>query len=178
MHLLTFEKFILYLSFVTVLLLPFSSVGADEPPASNTPDTLYIVPFLNVMIPDTLSTQLFDSFIDQMLTAGNERGISIRILKQDIDSVDKNWLAKQSFITGELFGYAEESGCCSTAIEVKVRLFRYQPGATEPVSEIVVPGDAFFDHDLSTLEAERIVLARRMAQKLSQRLLAELGPVQ
>lgn len=173
----SFGKYILAIVFVSVLLVPASSFSADEA-RFDPPQTLYVLPFLNVMTPAEVSAQLFDAFIDQMLVFGDQRSVQVRILKKDIDSIDRDWLAKQFFVTGELFGYIEDSGCCSTEIEARVRIYRYQPGSIEPAAEIVVPGDIFFEHDISTLEKERLRLANKMAIELSQRLTADLMPVQ
>jgi hypothetical protein len=172
-----FGKYILVILLVSALLVPASSFSADQAPVAP-PQTLYIIPFLNVMIPAEVSSQLFDAFIDQMMTAGEQSGMQIRILKKDIDLIDKEWLARQFFVTGELFDYIEDSGCCSTEIEAKVRVYLYQPGSISPKEEIVVPGDIFFAHDISTLEKERLLLANRMALELSQQLIAELVPAQ
>jgi len=172
-----FGKYILAILFVSVLLVPASTFSADEAPV-DPPHTLYIFPFLNVMTPAEVSSQLFDAFVDQMLTIGEQTGMQIRILKKDIDSIDKEWLAQQNFVTGELFGYIEDSGCCSTEIEAKVRAYRYQPGSIDPAAEFVVPGDIFFEHDVSTLKKERSLLANQMALELSRRLVADLMPAQ
>ena len=172
-----FGKYILAIVLVSVLLVPASSFSADEVRV-DPPQTLYVLPFLNVMTPAEVSSQLFDAFIDQMLLVGEQSGLQIRILKKDIDSIDKEWLARQNFVTGELFGYIEDSGCCSTEIAAKVRVYRYRPGSIEPAAEIVVPGDIFFEHDVSTLEKERLLLANQMALELSQRMVADLMPAQ
>ena len=167
-------KNILAILLLVVLVLPVASVCADEAAVPAVPEILYVVPFLNVMVPDTVSGHLFDSFIDQLMAAGEQHDMDIRILKQDIDTVDKEWLAKQHFITGELFGYSEKSGCCSTEIDAKARVYLYSPGSVEPAQEIVVPGEVFFDHDVTTLVKEHGVIADRMARELSRQLLADL----
>lgn len=159
-----------------VLLTSPAFAQTEEAGETGPPKTLYVVPFLNVMVPDTVSSTLFEAFIDQIMAAGKQEGMAIRILKQDIDAVDKTWLADQYFVTGEIFGYIESSGCCSTEIKVKVRIFHFQPGSAAAVGEIVVPGEIFFDHDLSTLENERALLAERIARKLSDELLPALMP--
>jgi len=160
-----------------LFMLTVAPLSKATDPASeiNFPATLYIVPFLNVMTPPTVSSRLFDTYIDELMATGESYGMTIRILKRDIDQVDREWLAKQHFITGELFGYVEDSGCCSTEINAKVRTYLYRPGSIDPAGEIVVPGDIFFDHDLSTLEAGRIKLADRMGRNLAQQLFADLA---
>jgi hypothetical protein len=170
----TFKKQIIPVLFVLVLMLPASVFSADETPSREIPETLYIVPFLNVMVAPTLSSKLFDSFIDEMMATGEKHALTIRILKQDIDMVDREWLAKQTFVTGELFDYVEDSGCCSTELSATVRAFLYRPGSIEPVGEFVAPGDAFFNHDLSSLEMEQIRLADRMARNLTAQIYAGL----
>ena len=170
-----FEKCILTLLLALFLLAPAPSFGADQDPTVS-PKTLYIVPFLNVMVPEEVSSHLFDSFIDQLMAVEAQSVMQVRILKKDIDSVDKDWLAQQHFVTGELFGYEEDSGCCSTVIKAKIRLYRFQPGLIDPAAEIIVPGDVFFEHDVTTLQKERILLAERMARELSQKLAADLMP--
>ena len=165
----TFSLFLLTVSLVVVS----PAARADEPAF---PKTLYVVPFLNVMVPETVSTSLFDSFVDQLMAYGDQHDVKIRILKQEIDSVDKEWLGKQYFITGEIFGYLEDSGCCSTEIEVKARIYSYRPGSVEPDREIEVPEETFFDHDVTTLEKERSLLAARIALELSELFLSGLNP--
>ena len=155
-------------------IAPLSS-AADPATETGSPSTLYVVPFLNVMIPPTLSARLFDSYIDELMATGESYNMTIRILKKDIDQIDRQWLSKQHFITGELFGYVEDSGCCSTEIGAKARIYIYRPEEVDPASEIVVPGEAFFDHDLSTLEAERIKLADRMARSLAEQFFTGLA---
>jgi len=169
-----FTKQLLPLLLVLSLLLPIAAFAADEASPVELPATLYIIPFLNVMIPTEVSSVLFDTFIDEMIAVTESRGTAIRILKQDIDTVDREWLAQQVFVTGEVFGYVEEAGCCSTQINAKVRAYLYRPGSVEPDVEIVVPGDVFFDHDLSALDKERARLASRMASRLAERILTNL----
>ena len=176
MRLPAFKKYLPPLLLVLSLLLPAASFAANETsPATDLPATLYIIPFLNVMIPAGVSSELFDVFIDEMLVVGESHGMSVRIVKQNIDTVDREWLGRQTFVTGEVFGYVEESGCCSTQINAKVRAYLYRPGSNEPDRELVVPGDVFFEHDLSSLEKERALLASRMAKALATGLFANLS---
>lgn len=162
--------------FAALMLAPHAAFSAGETHPAGWPETLYVVPFLSVMTPADLGADLFDSFIDEVSSAADRHGIRVRILKQDIDTVDRGWLARQHFVTGEIFDYTEERGCCSTEMEVKARIYRYRPGAVEPADEIVVPGEAFFDHDISTPEKERLALANRIARDLARQLMADLAP--
>ena len=169
-----FEKTVVLFLLVIVLFLPVS-ISAEEGAAPAAPlETLYIVPFLNVMIPEDFSSLMFDQFVDQMLAVGEARDFSVRILKQELDSVDPEWLGSQHYISGELFAYLEESGCCSTSIEAKARLYRHQPGLDEPADIILIEDDSFFDHDLGNLDQERTIMATRMAETLVDRLQSKM----
>lgn len=152
------------------MLLGIVTASAEEAERTEVSQVLYVVPFLNVMIPETVSSNLFDRFIDKLMAAGQQQQIDIRILKQDIDTVDREWLAQQYFITGELFDYEKESGCCSTELRSVARVYYFEPGSVEPVREIVVPGDVFFSHDRSELQREQVRLAEEMAQELSRQV--------
>ncbi len=176
MRLNAFAKQILPLLLVLSLLLPPLSGAADKAPAAGLPATLYIVPFLNAMVPGPFSEQLFETFVDAATSAAAPHRIKVRILKRDIDTVDREWLAAQHFVTGETFGYAEEGGCCSTAIAATARIYRFQPGTADPVGEFVVADEAFFDHDVATVEQERLALADRIARKLATQLIAGFVP--
>ena len=167
-------KYLVVIYILLILLVPSSSFSADETVEQALPETLYVIPFLNVMIPTDLSSSLFDAFVDEMMKADAGAGITVRILKQDIDSVDKSWLAQQYFVTGEVFDYAEDSGCCSTELEARARIYYYEPGVIDPAAEIVVPGEVFFDHDISTRDKERARLGSRMAEKLAGKLVEQL----
>ncbi len=169
-------KYLVAIFVLLVLIAPSSTFAADEATEKSTPETLYVIPFLNVMVPPEVSSHLFDSFIDEMMKSGIEVGIKVRILKQNIDAIDKSWLARQHFVNGEVFGYLEDSGCCSTELEAKARIYRYEPGVIEPAAEIVVPAEVFFDHDVSTLDKERARLGNRMAAKLAGKLAEQLVP--
>jgi len=159
------------------LVLIYGPAWSTNSEKGEVPQVLYVVPFLNVMIPENVSTNLFDRFIDEMMTAGEAHSIKVRILKQDIDAVDREWLGQQYFVTGELFDYDRESGCCSTELEARARIYYYRPGSVDPFTEITVSGDAFFDHDLSSLSEEQARMGSDMAGKLSSSLIFKIVPV-
>ncbi|PLY01904.1 MAG: hypothetical protein C0623_04905 [Desulfuromonas sp.] len=163
---------------ILILALSLSAVPvrSEQAAITATPQTLYVVPFLNVMIPENVSVNFFDAFIDDLMETGDAYGLKVRILKQGIDTVDREWLAQQYFVTGELFDYQEDSGCCSTGLTAAARIYYYQPGVVAPKTEILVPGDVFFDHDLSNIEKEQYRLGAEMATRLTSRLFAKIFP--
>lgn len=138
-------------------------------------DLLFVVPFTAIMVPEPVAEGIFDRFVDHLNAGRADLPFSFRILKDDPARLDPQWLAQQYYITGELFGYMEESGCCSTSIQLKSRVRYHQPGEAEPTLSLTYPAETFFDHDASTLEAERDKLIDQVAAQLAGRLLAALA---
>lgn len=136
---------------------------------------VYLVPFTTVMVPMPVAEAVFDQFVETLNESGPAAGYVFVILKDDLERVDPAWLRKATYVTGEIFGYVEESGCCSTDIRTKSRLALYRPGSSEPKLSHEYPAKAFFDHDYSNLAAERKKLAERISQDLSGRLIQALG---
>jgi hypothetical protein len=137
--------------------------------------TIYLVPFTTIMVPLPVAEAIFDRFVETLNQAGSAAGYEFVIFKDDLDRVDPAWLRKTTYVTGEIFGYVEESGCCSTDIRSKSRLALYRPGSSEPKLRHEYPAQTFFDHDYSTLGAERQKLAERISRNLSDQLLKALG---
>jgi hypothetical protein len=137
--------------------------------------TIYLVPFTTVMVPLPVAEAVFDQFVETLNASGPAAGYDFVILKDDLERVDPAWLRKATYVTGEIFGYVEESGCCSTDIRTKSRLALYRPGSSEPKLSHEYPAKAFFDHDYSSLATERKKLAERISQDLSGRLIQALG---
>jgi len=147
------------------------AAGFVSPP---TKKVLYVVPFLTVMVPPEVEEGIFDLFVDSLNAGGQSREYDFVILKEGLDRIDAEWLAQQDYLTGEIYGYVEDSGCCSTAIRVKSRLQLHQTGHEEPTLTIEYPREIFFEHDYSTLEQERRKLAEEIATTLATRLLAAI----
>lgn len=140
-------------------------------------ESAYIVPFAAALVPETFNATVFNDFVDQLNRDRRRAGVkSFVILKEEFKDVDPAWLARQYYISGEIWSYVEDSGCCSTNIRVKARAYLHEPGQNAPSVEIFVPVEAFFDHDKSTLEREQDRLAHTLARELSQRILAVMAP--
>lgn len=138
------------------------------------PNVVYIVPFGSVMVPKEVNAHLFDQFVDLMINKESQLGLQFVILKGGLERVDSLWLEKRKYITGELYAYVEESGCCSTDIRAKARITYKRPYSNAPVFGFEFPVSVFFDHDVSTLEQERMKLADEIASELSQELFKAL----
>jgi hypothetical protein len=145
-----------------------------QPADAKGQQTIYLVPFTTIMVPPAVAEAVFDRFVETLNDRGVAAGYEFVILKDDLDRVDPAWLRKATYVTGEIFGYVEESGCCSTDIRSKSRLALYRPGSSEPKLRHEYPAQTFFDHDYSTLGAERQKLAERISRNLSDQLLKAL----
>jgi len=147
------------------------AAGFVSPPERK---VLYVVPFLTVMVPPEVEEGIFDRFVDALNAGGEGREYDFVILKEEFEKIDPEWLAQQDYITGEIYGYVEDAGCCSTAIRVKSRLQWHQAGQEAPTLTIEYPRELFFEHDYTTLEQERRKLAEDIATTLATRLLAAI----
>ena len=137
---------------------------------------LYVVPFVTVLVPYEVEEGIFDRFVDALNAAEDGLDHEFVILKEGAEVIDPAWLAQQAYLTGEVYGYVEERGCCSTSIRVKSRLQLHQPGEEAPTLRIDYPREVFFDHDRTTVEEERRKLADDIASTLARRLLDALRP--
>lgn len=134
-------------------------------------EVLFVIPFTTVMVPAEVEEGIFDLFVDALNERSTETNYEFIILKGGADGVDSAWLADQHYLTGEIFGYVEDSGCCSTSIRIKSRVHLHQPGSDQPTLVLEYPREIFFDHDFSTIEAERSKLAGDVATTLAGRLI-------
>ena len=131
-------------------------------------EAIYIVPFVTTLVPENFSDAVFNAYVDDLNdnhTLTNATWFSI--IKEELKNVDQQWLAKQFYITGEIWSYIENSGCCSTELRVKARLQFFEVGKKEPSMEVYIPLESFFDHDRSTLAVERDRLAARLAREMT-----------
>jgi predicted small lipoprotein YifL len=155
---------------------PQISVSPSFRPAAEV-ETAYVVPFAGALVPEEFSATVFNDFVDQLNNRRRETGVrSFAILKDEVKDVDAGWLSRQYYISGDIWSYVEDSGCCSTNIRVKARAYVYEPGKSIPSVEIFVPMESFFDHDRSTIARERDRLARDLARDLSRKVLEAMAP--
>lgn len=138
-------------------------------------DEVYLVPFTTVMVPDAVVETIFDRFVEAMSADGLAERYNFVILKGGLDSVDSDWRRDHDYVTGEIFGYVEESGCCSTDIRTKSRVAFHRAGSDAPALRHEYPVKTFFDHDYSTIDKERRKLAELIADELAAKVRATLG---
>jgi hypothetical protein len=138
---------------------------------------LYFVPFQPILAPENVASDLFNRIVDDFDGAAAGSGLTARILKEELASVDSAWLTQQYYVTGSVFAYQEESGCCSTEIKLRTRMQLYQPGTPSPVARIDLPYQILFDHDRSNLALATEEMTSYLAEQLRSALLVEIAPL-
>jgi hypothetical protein len=138
------------------------------------PGVIYVIPFAAVMVPNDFNARVFDQFVDLLNQGGEDLGLQFVILKEDLRGVDPDWLAVRQYVTGEIYGYVEDSGCCSTDLRTKARLTYRRPKQKLPAFRYEYPVRIFFEHDRSTIDIERAKVAEEIAENLSSELLTVL----
>ena len=138
------------------------------------PGVVYVVPFVAVMVPDEVNARVFDQFVDTLNREGEALGLQFVILKEGLQRISPEWLAIRKYVTGELYAYVEDSGCCSTDLRTKASLTYRRPNQGDPTFGFEYPVKSFFDHDRSTIDIERVRLADDIAMTLANELLKAL----
>lgn len=129
---------------------------------------VYVQPFTNSLVPESFSETVFNDFVDDLNNSRLQTDVKwYYIIKEDPKDVDQAWLERQVYVTGEIWSYIENAGCCSTELRAKARLRLFEAGKMDPTLEILIPVDSFFEHDRSTLTIERQRLATRLASEMS-----------
>ncbi len=138
------------------------------------PGVVYVVPFVSVMVPNEVDARVFDQFIDTLNRESEALNLQFVILKEGLQRVSPQWLSIRKYVTGEIYAYVEDSGCCSTDLRTKARLSYYRPHQDTPAFGFEYPVKSFFDHDRSTLGIERAKLSDDIAVALASELLKAL----
>jgi hypothetical protein len=138
-------------------------------------ETFYVVPFVSTLVPPAVSESVFNDLVDSLNDTRPITGVaSYIILKDDLASMNQEWLARQVYLTGDIWSYQENSGCCATELSIKARMLLYQSGSKAPALTITIPQERFFEHDRSTIEKERVLLARNLAREMYLQLVGAL----
>jgi hypothetical protein len=139
-------------------------------------NTVYVVPFSSVLVPEELKETAFNDFVDILNDNRARIGVQqFEIIKGELKEQNPEWLARQLYISGEFWSYIENSGCCNTELRIRARVGLTEPGKQMPTFEIILPLESFFDHDRSTLDKEKILLAKRLARELADRIIPPLS---
>jgi hypothetical protein len=138
---------------------------------------LYVTPFDATLVPPDFGDPIFNQFVDILNSRRKQTKVDrFVILKEELKEVEPAWLIKQIYISGDIWGYIETSGCCSTSMKVKSKIYLYEPGKNSPTFEVFVPAEYFFDHDRSDITAAKARLGSKLAQDLADAVLKKLTP--
>lgn len=141
----------------------------------STQEVLPVLPFAGTLVPETFSATVFDNCVD--ILNDNHAQTSIKwfsIIKDDLQEVAKALPPDHLYVAGELWSYIENSGCCSTELQVKARVRVLRAGTQEQLFEAEIPMNSFFEHDRSTLSVERSRLAMRLSRAMADQILNAL----
>lgn len=123
-----------------------------------------IVPFANTLVPAAFAETVFNDFVDGMNDQQRQAGFSwFGIVKDDMAELEKILLPTHIYISGEIWSYIENSGCCSTELRVKSRIRIFRVKSRELLWEAEIPLDSFFEHDKSTFPLEQEKIGKRLS---------------
>lgn len=140
-------------------------------------ESIYIMPFDATLVPPDFSEPIFNQFVDILNARRKQTKVGrFVILKEELKDVEPSWLIKQVYISGDIWGYVERSGCCSTEMKVKSRIYLYEPGKKSQTFDVFVPVEHYFDHDRSDVVTEKERLGKKLAQDLAETVIKKLTP--
>lgn len=140
-------------------------------------DTIYVIPFDATLVPSDFGDPVFNEFVDRLnALRKNTRVAKFLILKEDLKEVEPAWLIKQTYISGDIWGYLENSGCCSTEMKVKSRIYLYEPGKNDPSMEAYLPEEDFIEHDRVSIQAAKTRMGKALARSLADAVIKKLTP--
>lgn len=140
-------------------------------------DAIYVIPFDTTLVPQQFGEPIFNDFVDLLNARRKETKVSrFVILKEELKDVEPAWLVKQTYISGDIWGYVESSGCCSTEIKAKSRIYLYEPGSSTPALEVFVPVEDFFEHDRSDPATVKARLGKKLSNALVDAIIRKLKP--
>ncbi len=139
-------------------------------------EIIYILPFSTTLVPHDISETVFNDLVDNL--NDNNKQTDIRwfsIIKEDPTQIPSEWLAKQVYLSGEIWSYIENSGCCATEMRIKAKLLLHEPGKSKATLEVIIPLETFFEHDNNTVDNERLKFAKKLAEELSNEVLKAMS---
>lgn len=140
-------------------------------------EVLYLVPFDATLVPSDFGEPVFNQFVDLLNARHKQTRVGrFVILKEELKEVEPAWLVKQNYVSGDIWGYVENSGCCSTDMKVKSRIYLYEPGKNTPTFEVFVPVESFFEHDRLDVATAKARMGNKLAKELADAIIDKLTP--
>lgn len=134
---------------------------------------LYVLPFEQGAAPEGTATALFDGLVDRLFELGEENGVAVTIVKQELTDADAEWFTGKHYLIGEMASYSEDKGCCYTEIKMTGRIQLHRPGnVKQPILELA--DESFFNHDITALPAAQTELSDRMGREMAVRLIRQI----
>lgn len=138
---------------------------------------VYVIPFDTTLVPADVGEPVFNEFVDRLnAQRKSTRVANFLILKEELKEVEPAWLVKQTYISGDIWGYVENSGCCSTEMKVKSRIYLYEAGKNQPSLDVFVPVTDFFEHDRLSISAVKARMGNKLAHDLADTVIKKLTP--
>lgn len=153
---------------------PAPTVTKIDGLATPTKNEVYILPFRTIMVPEAVSERVLNQFVDQLNMQGEDKGLFFIIYK-DVDRDGDDWLADKYYIDGDLYGYNEESGCCSTFINLNGKLDYYQPANSEPALSVSYPAEVIINAEVTNPEEIREKFIAEFSSTMAEQLISALN---
>lgn len=138
------------------------------------PQQVFVLPFTTVMVPNEVSENLFDRFVDNLNQQQAATGLEFVILKRTPQEIGEKWLSEHDYVAGEIFAYVEDKGSSTVSMRARSRLSYFSVGQTDPALKLNYPVEIFYEKDYQTIEAARLQLAEKVADHLAKKLLETL----
>jgi hypothetical protein len=99
--------------------------------------TLYILPFNQGSAPEVVTCAVFDSLVEHLYAVGEQRGVQVTIVKQELTNEDADWFAGKNYLIGEVTRYEEDKGCCYTELKLTGQIQLHSPEEKKlPIVEV------------------------------------------
>ena len=139
---------------------------------------LPIQPFSSILASNAFTESVFNDFVDTMNENSTRTPFTwFGIIKEDLTEVEQILAPGHIYLSGEVWSYLEDTGCCSTAISVKSRIRIHRVVSRELLWEAEIPLETFFEHDNSSLAIEREKFEKRLSMTMANELIKGLKAV-
>lgn len=135
--------------------------------------TLYILPFNQGEAPAVVTTALFDALVERLYELGEQNGVQVTIVKQELTNDDADWFAGKHYLIGEVTSYNEDKGCCYTDLKLTGKIQLHSPEESkQPILEL--SDESFFNHDIMQLLAAQTDLSGRLGKEMADQLMLQI----
>jgi hypothetical protein len=137
-------------------------------------EPLYVLPFNQGEAPDVVTSALFDVLVEHLYEYGEQSGMQVTIVKQELTDEDASWFEGKQYLIGEISSYQEDKGCCYTEIKLTGQA-QIHLATGEKLPILALSDESFFNHDIKSPEAERVKIADSLGKKMAEQLLIQIA---